>query len=261
MDGDATLSGMELRASGTPVTPIGALPVVADSGRVRRFVFGAAVAFAYVALGIVAGRLALTGALTWWIVLAAIGGIATADLVSGIVHWAADTWGRDDLPVIGPAVLVPFRVHHVNPDDFRRRRFVDVNGDVALIAVPALLSLLWLDVESPLGAVACAWGAAFCAASMLTNQIHQWTHMPAPPHGVRVLQACRLILRPSAHAAHHDGPYDLHYCITTGWWNRPLELIGFFRWLERAITRATGAQARRDDRTYGRRYAPPAPVG
>ena len=113
--------------------------------------------------------------------LAALVGVAAADLVSGIVHWAADTWGRDDFPVIGPALLVPFRVHHVNPDDFQRRRFVDVNGDVALIAAPALLGLLVVDVEQSSGAAACAFGAAFCAASMLTNQIHQWAHRPAAP--------------------------------------------------------------------------------
>jgi ubiquitin-conjugating enzyme E2 variant len=233
-----------------------ALPAIADSGPVRRFAFGAALVGGYGMLAIVSVRLVVQGILGWWMPLAALMGVAAADLVSGIVHWAADTWGRDDLPVIGPGLLVPFRVHHVNPDDFRRRRFVDVNGDVALIAVPALLGLLAVDVESSSGAAACAFGAAFCAASMLTNQIHQWAHMPAAPRAVRVLQACGLILQPSAHAAHHARPYEERYCITTGWWNRPLDAIGFFRSLERMITRATGVQARRDDRQYEQRYAP-----
>lgn len=259
MDGGAALSGVgggAIDARRLHARTPGARPIIEDSGPIRRFVFGAALVIAYGLLAAVGIRLIMDGALAWWMPVAALGGVAAADLVSGVVHWAADTWGRGDLRVIGPALLVPFRVHHVNPDDFRRRRFVDVNGDVALIAAPALVGLLWLDIGSPSGGAACAFGAAFCAASMLTNQIHQWAHMAAPPRAARVLQACGLILCPSAHAAHHDRPYAVHYCITTGWCNRPLEAIGFFRLLERAITTATGAQARCDDRRYEQRYTP-----
>lgn len=56
------------------------------------------------------------------------------------------------------------------------------------------------------------------------------------------------------HAAHHERPFDIHYCITTGWCNRPLETIGFFRHLEAAITRITTVRPRHDDRRYEERY-------
>ena len=195
----------------------------------------------------------------WWVPLAFVGGIAAADAASGLVHWGADTWGRDDLPIIGYRLLVPFRVHHMNPDDFLRRRFSDTNGDVAFIAVPMILGLLFVPFGREWGAPVAVFGFGFCGIGMMTNQIHQWAHMPSPPRPVRFLQNCRVILRHAEHAAHHDRPYDVHYCITTGWCNRPFEAIGFFRRLEGTITRLTGARPRQDDRRYEERYRTAAP--
>jgi len=191
----------------------------------------------------------------WWVLPALAAGIAAADFASGLVHWAADTWGRDDMPLIGHRLLVPFRVHHVNPDDFLRRRFVDTNGDVSFVAVPVLLGLLALPLEARWVPPVAVFGLGFCGIGVLTNQIHQWAHMPSPPALVRLLQNCRVILGRSDHAAHHDRPYHVHYCITTGWWNRPLDAIDFFRRLEVLVVRTTGAQPREDDRRYEARYA------
>jgi ubiquitin-conjugating enzyme E2 variant len=166
------------------------------------------------------------------------------------VHWGADTWGRDDLPVIGRRLLVPFRVHHVNPDDLVLRRFLDANGDVALIYIPALLGFLAVPIETTWGGPVSLFGLAFCGVGMMTNQIHQWAHMPSPPRLIRVLQCCGVMLSPEAHATHHTRPYDAHYAIATGWCNAPLQAIGFFRGLEVVITRVTGLQPRADDRRY-----------
>lgn len=35
------------------------------------------------------------------IIVAALCGIITADFGSGFVHWAADTWGSIELPILG----------------------------------------------------------------------------------------------------------------------------------------------------------------
>jgi len=42
------------------------------------------------------------------IVIAALCGIITADLSSGLVHWGADTWGSVELPIIGKVIVICF---------------------------------------------------------------------------------------------------------------------------------------------------------
>lgn len=193
----------------------------------------------------------------WWTLPALAAGLAAADFGSGLVHWAADTWGRDDWPIVGPRLLVPFRVHHVNPDDFLRRRFVDANGEVAMIAVPVVAALLAIPLDQWWGGPIAVFGLAFCGLGTLANQIHQWAHMCAPPRPVRALQRCGFLLDRDAHAAHHATPFDRRYCITTGWCNRPLDALGFFRHVESLITGITGAEPRHDDRRYDARYTAP----
>jgi plasmanylethanolamine desaturase len=125
---------------------------------------------------------------------------------------------------------------------------------VAAVAVPILLPLLAVPLDSRWGGPLVVFGLAFCALGSLTNQIHQWAHLPHPPALVRALQQCGVLLGRTEHAAHHARPYDRQYCITTGWCNRPLDAIGFFRRLESVVTAVTGIAARHDDRRYEQQY-------
>jgi hypothetical protein len=231
------------------------LPAVRGATRAQTVFWIVSIAAACFALGAVGLRLAATPHVWhWWAPLALAAGMCAADFGSGLVHWGADTWGRDDVPIIGSRLLVPFRVHHINPDDFLRRSFVDTNGDVAFVAAPMLVGLSFVPLDTTGGTAAALAGFAFAGVGMMTNQIHQWAHMPAPPRPVRLLQRAGLVLGRTEHATHHDRPYDAHYCITTGWCNRPLEAVDFFRRLERAITWLTGARPRQDDARYEARY-------
>jgi ubiquitin-conjugating enzyme E2 variant len=88
---------------------------------------------------------------------------------------------------------------------------------------------------------------ATCVA--MTSQIHKWAHLPAAdvPRFVQTLQNAGLIINTKHHDRHHQRPHDSYYCITVGWMNAPLELVGFFPLLERAITTITGVAPRLED--------------
>jgi ubiquitin-conjugating enzyme E2 variant len=173
-------------------------------------------------------------------------GAWTADLVTGIVHWACDTWGGAHTPVVGATLIRAFREHHEAPRAMLDHDWIDVNAE-PVAAASAAFAVLALP-----GAQEWLVGRPFCAAfawslivaGALANQIHQWSHSPAPPRLVAALQRVGIVLSPARHARHHRPPHTTDYCITGGWLNRALDAAGFWRALERAITRWTGAAPR-----------------
>jgi ubiquitin-conjugating enzyme E2 variant len=192
--------------------------------------------------------------LHWWSLLVIVAAALAADLASGLVHWTADTWFSERMPVIGRRFLHPFRVHHVNPADFLRRDVIDCNGDVATANIPLLVAALLLPATVAGEALPLAL-VSFAAVSLPTNQVHQWAHMPSPPRAVRWLQRRGIILSAEAHARHHQEPYVANYCIATGWCNRSLTAIGFFPACERLVTWATGLEPRADEQAFAERWS------
>jgi ubiquitin-conjugating enzyme E2 variant len=183
------------------------------------------------------------------IAVSAVVGFVAADLVSGVVHWLFDTWFSKTTPVLGPTFVTPFRVHHEDPLDITRHGFVATNGHNCLASVPvlALALLLPSGPEAPLASALLTFVLSLCLGVFGTNQFHKWSHQENVSPVIAWLQARGLILNRAHHDVHHTVPYARHYCITTGWLNRPLEAIGFFRGLERLITAVTGQQPRVDD--------------
>ncbi len=170
-----------------------------------------------------------------WLALVAIPfSLLLGDLVSGMVHWFADTYFHDDTPIVGKALIKPFRMHHLYPRDITTHNLVSLVGNVCILAVPLLafcLYLLWMSDHGLLAfGVFCT--ALMTAATVATNQFHMWAHQENPSGFVRQLQRMRLVLEPQHHQVHHDDPHDKHYCITNGWLNPLLNRINFFRRLE-----------------------------
>lgn len=220
-------------------------PLSDDPGPFGRALELASIVSALTLLAASVARLAIVRAsLAWWTLLLAPVGMALADLTSGLVHWTADSWGSETMPLIGRRFLRPFRVHHAHPGDFLRRDFVDCNGDVAMINVPLLILALVAPLTSVAGQAAVVFLTAFCATALPTNQFHQWAHSPSPATPVAWLQDHGLILGREEHRRHHARPHTSNYCITTGWCNRALTTIGLFPALETMVERITGLRPR-----------------
>lgn len=162
-----------------------------------------------------------------------------ADFASGLAHWLCDTFFAEDTPLVGPALIQPFREHHRDPLAITRHDFFERNHSNAASVLPILA---WgalagpAPAESPAQVFANAFLACFGLAIAATNQIHAWAHAPRTPRAVRWLQRAGLVLRPGHHVRHHrDGA---SYCITGGWLDAWLERVQLFERLERAVRRA-----------------------
>ncbi len=189
-----------------------------------------------------------------WLVLAAfVSGFIMADFVSGLVHWMGDTWGSTEMPILGQALIRPFREHHVDEKAITRHDYIETNGNNCMVAVPvaAICALTPLAVPGyePLMVFAVVSLTSMIFWVMMTNQIHKWSHLDEDqtPAVLKWLQKLHLILPPAHHQIHHKAPFDTYYCITTGWLNWPLAKIGFYRHAERLITALTGLIPRKDD--------------
>lgn len=189
-------------------------------------------AFAMLVVTLYAAVTALPHGAGWKAALFVFGGLCLADLVSGLVHWAADTYGSPTMPIFGGFVRT-FREHHSDQHDITRHDAIETNGDVCIFSSPFHFTLL-LVVENPF-ALATVFGVFL--GSYTNSQIHKWAHMEKPPALVRLIQKTRLFLSPGHHAQHHSGAHLTNYCITTGWMNGLLDQFRFFRVMEWLLLR------------------------
>ena len=181
-------------------------------------------------------------------------GALAADGLTGLVHWACDTWGDEQTPWLGPTLIYAFREHHERPREMLEHHWISVNREPGVAAALMLLLLTLPAVQGVLEghALVQTFLFSFVACGASANQLHLWAHHGQPPRLVRLAQRLGLVLTPERHARHHCRPNTTAYCISTGWLNTVLDRIGFWRRLERLVSHLTGATARAGNATTRR---------
>jgi ubiquitin-conjugating enzyme E2 variant len=154
------------------------------------------------------------------------GSLVLVDFITGVLHWAEDTWtapGRSKL--LDKWVVRDNIEHHRRPGTIRAGNYWATNRVcIALAAVVAIVMVLF-HVQ--------AWQAYFIVALLSqSNQVHLWAHCANPPLVIRWLQRFGLLQSTAHHAQHHKRPYANRYCTTTNYLNPMLDAIAFWRGLE-----------------------------
>ena len=153
------------------------------------------------------------------------------DFMSGMLHWAADTWGKFETPILGPTIIRSFRMHHVDPQDITLHSFIETNASSSY-PIPFVVAFAFLINSPSFLSQTYNWMVIFASIlGILTNEFHKWSHMVhTKPHAIiRFLQQSGLIISHEKHHLHHTGKFDSNYCIINGWMNPFLDKIDFWR--------------------------------
>jgi Lipid desaturase domain len=205
-----------------------------------------------------------------WVVLAVLAGVYAADLVSGLLHWAFDTWFDEHITYLRRMVL-QVREHHIYPNRIFRIEFTHDAGTLSWFALllgglPILCAMLSgiLRGPGPAGVVTVLTAVVFSPLLVTMLEFHKCGHRVHQPRWVAQLQRSGLLLSVDHHLRHHSGNHDYNYCLINGWADLTLGRLGLFRALEKLVARSTGARPQENDhewlRRFGRRIVARRPV-
>jgi hypothetical protein len=152
--------------------------------------------------------------------------LLVADLISGIVHWAEDTWGAPGRSkLLDKWIVLPNIDHHRRPGTMRQAKYWETNLVTVVLASLAACALVLMHVH--------AWQAYLIVAlTSQSNQIHAWAHTQSAPSWVRWLQRFGILQSVRHHGEHHKRPYAFRFCAMTNFLNPVLDATGFWRGLE-----------------------------
>lgn len=184
-------------------------------------------------------------------------GILVGDLITGILHWAFDTWFSADTKFLRRMVLI-VREHHIYPDRVFQYSFYHDAGALSVMAFLLTSPLFTYAFVQSAGdspgfhllyyAVCVAVTVSFALVFMF--EFHKFGHRRDSRQVVRLLQRLGLLLSYAHHMKHHSGKHDRNYCLINGHADRTFGAAGGWRALESIISRLTGATPRSDDREW-----------
>lgn len=151
--------------------------------------------------------------------------VLIADFITGLFHWAEDTYGTIDDTWFSKYIWEPNIMHHKHPSDIAKNSFLDRNIIQWVIAAlfiglyaiffPITWQLILIGILASFG-----------------NEIHVWSHRKTNPWWIELLQDMCIIQTKLHHAKHHLKPYSTRYCVITNIVNPILETIRFWESLE-----------------------------
>lgn len=141
--------------------------------------------------------------------------------------------------------IAAFQGHHRRPWTITEREFCN---NCSLTFKPAGVAAFLLLSLSATGLTSSSWdvfAATSCFFIAMSQQFHAWSHMKKSqlPNAVLALQDANLMISRKAHGTHHRSPFNVNYCIVSGWCN-PILDSGIMLELERIIQRTTGVEPR-----------------
>jgi ubiquitin-conjugating enzyme E2 variant len=160
------------------------------------------------------------------------------DLISGLIHWAEDTWTAPGASKLFDKWVVLDNIeHHRRPGTIRAGHYWATNRVCIALSLFAGGVLMLFHVH--------AWQAYFIVAlASQANQVHLWSHSANPPGLVAFLQRFGILQSPAHHAEHHKRPYASRFCTMTNYFNPLLDEVRFWRGLEWLIA-SCGVTVRR----------------
>jgi plasmanylethanolamine desaturase len=157
------------------------------------------------------------------VIMKVVGLMLTADFLTGVFHFWMDQYGREDMPIVGKAVIEINILHHQNPRNMVKKNYFQLTWTAWVLgAILAFIAYL-IGIFS--------WEVVFILAyGANANIIHKWTHQTRSENGrlISFFQRIRLLQSKKHHGWHHNAPFDTNYCILTDWLNPVLHRIRFW---------------------------------
>lgn len=172
------------------------------------------------------------------VALSLFGCLLAVDFISGVLHWAEDTWTAPGRSRFLDRWIVRDNIeHHRMPGGIRAGDYWATNRVTIALATIAGVVLVACHVH--------AWQAyVIVVLASQSNQVHLWAHCSTPPRPVEWLQRLGLLQSRAHHGQHHKAPYARKFCTMTNYLNPMLDGAGFWRGLERAFVLCGATVAR-----------------